>query len=71
MASELPMISVVIPCYNMGAFIEETIASVKSQTFRNFEIIVVDDGSDDTKTVACLDRLASDGSVRLYRTPNK
>lgn len=71
MASELPMISVVIPCYNMGAFIEETIASVKSQTFRNFEIIVVDDGSDDTKTVACLDRLASDGAVRLYRTPNK
>jgi len=71
MASDMPMVSVVIPCYNMGEFIEETIASVKSQTFRSFEIIVVDDGSDDTKTVACLDRLASDGAVLLYRTSNK
>jgi glycosyltransferase involved in cell wall biosynthesis len=43
-----PAVSVIIPAYNAAAFIPETLASVFSQTFSDFEVIVVNDGSPDT-----------------------
>ena len=42
-----PTVSVIMPCYNSGATIRESIASVQSQTLEDWELIVVDDGSDD------------------------
>jgi glycosyltransferase involved in cell wall biosynthesis len=44
---QTPKVSVIIPVYNAEAYIAQAIESVFSQTFRNFEVLVVDDGSTD------------------------
>ena len=51
MADETPLVSVIIPCYNATRFIPETLNSLRAQTFRNFEIILVNDGCPDTENL--------------------
>lgn len=46
-----PIVSVILPTYNRAHLIEKSIKSVLNQTFRNFELIIVDDGSNDNTTV--------------------
>ncbi|OUL34774.1 hypothetical protein BV372_13055 [Nostoc sp. T09] len=51
--SNMPLVSVIIACYNLAQFLPETVASVIAQTYDNWEIIIVNDGSkDNTSEVA-------------------
>lgn len=57
--ADAPLASVVIPCFNYGRYLETAIRSVLDQTFRDFELIVVEGGSTDPETVAEVRRLES------------
>src|SRR5271170_1724815 len=63
-----PVFSVVIPVFNGGEYLERAIASVLRQTLRDFEVIVVDDGSTD----GAVDRamLIKDSRLTILSQPN-
>jgi glycosyltransferase involved in cell wall biosynthesis len=63
-----PFFSVVIPLYNKEKYIKETLQSVRNQSFQDFEIIVIDDGSTDN---SCdIVKSKNDSRVRLIRQDN-
>lgn len=64
-----PLISVIIPCFNVERYIGECLNSVISQTYKNIEIIVVDDGSTDSTGDVCECYSAKFG-VNVYHTKN-
>src|SRR5690606_27610853 len=65
-----PDVTVVIPCFDQGHFVEDAIYSVFAQTHPSWEIVVVDDGSTDPDTVAALGRLDFP-RLRLVRQDNQ
>jgi len=63
--SDQNLISILMPAYNAGPFIGEAIASILAQTQRNFELIVIDDGSTDASVETVRKYEAADSRVRL------
>ncbi|BAK46084.1 hypothetical protein CXIVA_01170 [Clostridium sp. SY8519] len=64
------LISVILPVYNVKEFLPKCVASVCGQTYKNLEIILVDDGATDGSGTLC-DQLAnSDGRIVVYHKPN-
>jgi glycosyltransferase involved in cell wall biosynthesis len=69
-ASDQPLVSVIIPAYNAEAYILHTLNSVLSQTYKNIEVIVVDDGSCDGTVQIVETIIQRDDRVILLRQPN-
>ena len=65
-----PLVSVVIPAYNAKRFIGETLESVLSQTYRNLEVLVVDDGSSDGQEHVIADFVQRDKRVSYVYQEN-
>lgn len=68
--SENPKVSILIPGKNEGAHLYTLLRSLQEQTYRNFEIIVVDDGSDDATPYICRD-LERNGLIDIYLRLNE
>jgi GT2 family glycosyltransferase len=64
-----PAVSVIVPCYNGGRYLDVLLASLAAQTFRDFETVIVDDGSTDEATRAKLASL--DPGIRVVRQENR
>jgi glycosyltransferase involved in cell wall biosynthesis len=65
-----PLVTVVIPCFDQGEYLEGALVSVFEQTLDSFEIVVVDDGSTDPETVATIDGIDLP-RVRVVRQENR
>lgn len=64
-------ISVIIPVYNVEKYIRESIDSVINQTYKNLEIIIVDDGSTDTSGAICDEYINKDKRIKVIHQENK
>src|SRR5574344_53709 len=64
-----PLVSIIIPCYNDAEYVAEAIASVKSQTYNNWECIIVNDGSTDNSEEVILPLL--DNRFKYLKQENK
>lgn len=62
-----PLISVIMPVYNAGKFLPEAIESILSQTFNNFEFIIVDDASTDNSWEIINQYANKDSRIRAFR----
>lgn len=65
-----PLVSVVIPVYNAQKFLHQALNSIVSQTYRNLEIICVDDGSSDSSPQILEEYKNNDSRIRVYTKEN-
>ena len=65
-----PLVSVIIPAYNAEKFIERTLQSVLTQTYKHIEVLVVDDGSQDSTAAIVASVAQTDPRVTLLQQPN-
>lgn len=65
----MPLISVVVPVYNVAPYVERCLNSITAQTYRNFEIIAVDDASTDDSGRVCDACAEKDGRIHVVRFP--
>jgi hypothetical protein len=66
-----PLVSVVMPVYEAEKYLEEAIESILGQTLRDFEFIIVDDGSRDRTAVILARYQQMDGRIRVYQLENQ
>lgn len=65
-----PLISIIVPVYNVEPYLERCVCSIVSQTYNNLEIILVDDGSPDKCSEICEKFAQSDSRIRVYHKEN-
>lgn len=65
-----PLISIIVPCYNVEKYLEKCVDSIINQTYKNLEIWLVDDGSTDNTPKMCDDYGKRDGRIKVIHKEN-
>ena len=68
MSSDAPTVSVIMPAYRCGRFLPESVASVRSQTMGDWELLIVDDCSPDDTFSTATHLAETDGRIRVFQT---
>lgn len=65
-----PLVSIIVPVYNIAPYVTECIESIRNQTYPNIEIIAIDDGSTDGSGKICDELAASDSRIQVIHQKN-
>ena len=66
----MPKVSVIVPVYGAENYIEQCVRSIMEQTFRDLEIVLVDDGSKDRSGIICDELAGEDPRIRVIHKEN-
>lgn len=67
----MPAISVIVPVYNVEPYLRDCVNSILNQSFTDFELLLINDGSTDQSGIICDEYTRKDPRVRTFHTPNK
>ena len=65
-----PLISVIVPVYNVEKYLEKCVVSLIQQTYKNIEIILVNDGSTDESGIMCEKLAQEDDRIKVFHKKN-
>ena len=65
------MISIIVPVYRVEPYLRQCIESILGQTYRDIEVLLIDDGSPDHSREICDEYAEKDGRVRVFHTENR
>lgn len=65
-----PLVSIIVPIYNVAPYLEQCLDSIRFQRYREFEALLVNDGSDDASSYICRSYERADSRFRLIDKPN-
>ncbi len=65
-----PQISIIVPVFNVEKYLSDCIESILAQTFTNFELLLIDDGSSDKSKEICNEYANRDSRIKVHHKPN-
>lgn len=65
-----PMISIIVPVYNAESYLRRCVDSILAQTYTDFELLLIEDGSDDTSGEICEEYASKDNRIRVFHKEN-
>lgn len=68
--NNIPIISIIVPVYNVEKYLPQCLDSIMGQTFTDFEVLLIDDGSSDCSGNICDKYAERDGRIRVYHQQN-
>lgn len=71
MENSCKFVSLIIPVYNKGKYLSECLQSIDKQVYRNFEVLLIDDGSTDISSQICDDYCQINSNAKVFHTTNK